>query len=105
MRFQKANPSIVISKQTCDALRPFWIQKMKEHNVCCCIYHVEIEELCVKFDHMRLKFGLNSYFHYDCEVVCEGVDDSNIVGCMGSHAIYSSYIALWEVMVCPNDPH
>jgi hypothetical protein len=24
---------------------------------------------------------------------------------MGSHAIYSSHITLWEVMVCPKDPH
>jgi hypothetical protein len=95
----------VIGKQACDALHPFWIQKMKEHNVCCCIYHVEIEELCVKFNHMWLKSRLHSYFHYDYEVVCEGVDDSNTVGCMGSHAIYSSHIALWEAMVCPKDPH
>ncbi len=94
----------MIGKQTCDALRPIWIQKMKKHNVCCCICHVKIKELCVKFNHMQLKFGLHPYFHYDCEAVCEGIDDSNTFGCMGSHAIHSNYIALWEVMVCFKDP-
>jgi hypothetical protein len=42
----------MIGKRACDALRPFWIQKMKECSVCYYIYQVEIEELCVEFNHM-----------------------------------------------------
>ncbi len=39
-------------KWTFDALHPFWVKKMKYQNVCCCIYHVELEKLKVGFNRM-----------------------------------------------------
>jgi len=69
LQFQKTHPSIVIGKQAFDGLHPFWVKKMKECNVWCCIYHVELEELWMGFNHMCQKSRLHSNFHCDREVV------------------------------------
>jgi hypothetical protein len=62
---------------------------MKKWNVCCYIYHVEMEELRVGFNHMQQKSKLHSSSHcdYDYEVVC-GYVDGLTIGCMGSQAMY-----------------
>jgi hypothetical protein len=75
---------------------------MKECNVCCCIYRIELEELQVGFNHMHQKFGLHSYSHCDCEAICEDIDGLN-TNRMGFHAIFLGLITLWEVIVFPKD--
>ncbi len=40
-------------------------------DVSCCIYHVEMEELRVGFNHMSHKSGLHSKVHCECEKNCE----------------------------------
>jgi hypothetical protein len=52
LHFQKAHPMLIIGKQSFDYLHPFWVKIMKEHNVCCYIYHVEMEELKMGFNFM-----------------------------------------------------
>jgi hypothetical protein len=49
---------MIIDKRAFDALCPFWVKQMKEWNVYYCIYHVEMEELRVGFNHMRQKSEL-----------------------------------------------
>jgi hypothetical protein len=65
LRSQKAHPLVIVGKRAFDALRPFWVKRMKERNVCCYIYHVEMEELKVGFNHMRHKSELRSISHCD----------------------------------------
>jgi len=67
-------------------------------------YHIEMEELKVQFNHMRQKFGLYSEIHCQCKAICGTTNDSP-TSCVGSYAIYPNIIALWEVIVCPKDPH
>lgn len=85
-----------------DSLRSFWVKKMKECNLCCCIYHVEWEELRVGFNYMHQKFEL--HIDFQCEAICASIKDSSI-GCMGSHGIYLGLTTFWEVIVCPKNPH
>jgi len=77
---------------------------MKDQNVCCCIYHVELEELRVGFNHMLQKLGLHLSSHCDCncEAICQSIDGL-IDGCMGSHATFPSLITMWESIICPKD--
>jgi hypothetical protein len=75
---------------------------MKECNVCCCIYHVELEELKVGCNYMHQKFELHT--DSQCEVICASIEDSGI-SCMGSHGIYPGLITLWKTIICPKDPH
>jgi hypothetical protein len=104
LHFRKAHPFMILSKKAFDALRPFWVKKMKERNVYYCIYHVEMEELKVGFNHMWQKSELQSSSHcdYDCEEICEYVDGLTI-GYMDSQATYSKVIKMWESIACPKD--
>jgi len=45
LHFQNKHLEIIIKKKLFDDLRPFFVKRMKEWNVCCYIYHVEIDEL------------------------------------------------------------
>jgi hypothetical protein len=57
LRFQKVHIEIVIGKRSFDVQHPFFVKKMMEHNVCYCIYHVEMDELCIGLNNMHTKFG------------------------------------------------
>lgn len=102
--FQRVHPSIIIRKRSFDLLKPYWVKKMKDQNVCCCIYHVEMEELKVGFNHMRQKCGLHSNSHCDCESICAPTDGFPI-SCVGDHATYHGITIMWEAIVCLKNPH
>lgn len=77
---------------------------MKEWNVCCCICHVELEELWVALNNIRLISSIHSEIH--CESSCEDVyqpktTKTNI--CTSSHATNLGLTTLWESMICPQD--
>jgi hypothetical protein len=67
---------VIIGKRAFDSMRPFWIKKMKDRNVCYCIHHVEIEELRVDFNFMRKLSSIHASdtCNCDCEEVCGGRD-------------------------------
>ncbi len=92
LHFQRTHPCVIIGKWSFDSLCPFSAKRMKEHNVCCCIYAVKLEELTVGFTYMRKKFGLNSNSHFgcDCDVVCEPANDSSS-RCM----VHMPFITVW----------
>lgn len=94
-----AHPSIIISKWAYDLLHFYWVKRMKNCNVYCYIYHVEMEELKMGFNHMRQKYGL----HSKCEVVC-GIINYSFTSCVGSHANLAK-ITFWEAIVCLKDTH
>jgi hypothetical protein len=50
MRFREAHPDVVVGKRVFDSLQPYWVKKLEDINVCCCIYHVEMEELLSAFN-------------------------------------------------------
>jgi len=53
LHFQKAHLELIVGKRTFDSLHPFWVKSMRAHNVCYCIYHVEMEELRLGFNYMQ----------------------------------------------------
>jgi hypothetical protein len=106
LHFQKAIPSSIIGKHAFDALHPFCVKIMKDRNVCCCIYHVELEELRFEFNYMHEKSKLHFDFHCDYEKTYDYDDYSNDSnGCMGKHATYRGLTTLWETIVCTMEPH
>jgi len=102
LRFQKAHLEVAISKWLFDSLNPFWVKNLKEPNVCCCIYHLELEELKVGFDCMQKTFNLHAknVFYCSCEEVCQVINDYN-QGCITSKLTFLSLTKMWECIVCP----
>jgi hypothetical protein len=100
LRFQVANPLVIVGKRMFDFLQPFWIKRLKERNVCCCIYHVEMQELLVGFNYMIEKSSLHSQSvcECECEELCCSYHRSN---CAGSLAVFSGVTAMSEMILCP----
>jgi len=100
--FQKAHPELVISKRSFDSLHPFWVKSL-ERNVCCCIYHVELKELKVGFNCMKINSGLHDGCTCSFEEVCQTINGFK-EGCVAKHATFLGLIAMWESIICPRDP-
>jgi hypothetical protein len=102
--FQKAHPNAMIRNRIFDSLRPFWVKQMKEWYVCCCICHVELEELRVALNNIQLSCSIHSKTHCksSCEDVCQ-LETTKTNICTSSHATYLGLTTLWEFMICPQD--
>jgi hypothetical protein len=79
-----------------DSLQPFWVKWMKKWNVCCCIRHVELEELWVVLNNIWLNSGIHSKTHCasSCEDVCPPETTKTNI-CTSSHVTYLGLIAHW----------
>ena len=66
MRFCEAHPDEVVGKRVFDSMQPYWVKKLEEINVCCCIYHVEMEELISAFNQLRTKSGIHNKGECSC---------------------------------------
>jgi hypothetical protein len=54
------HPDVVIGQRAFEKLKPFFVKKCKDLNTYCCIYHVEIDELQLRLNNMRIKLGIHS---------------------------------------------
>ena len=52
LHFQAAHSEVIVGKRIFDSFQPYFVKKLKDRNVCCCIYHVEMEELRVGFNYI-----------------------------------------------------
>lgn len=100
LRFQAANPKVIIGKRMFDSFQPWFVKKLKERNVCCCIYHVEMEELRVGFNHMRTKADLHpeKACDCDCEDVCQSTGENQ---CCARLCTFSGVTAMVDSILCP----
>jgi hypothetical protein len=99
--FQKAHLELIVGKRTFNLLRPFWIKSMRVHNVCCCIYHVEMEELRLDFNYMQKNLGLHFLNKFDCSCEVYETIDGFRQGCVAEHGTFLGLIMMWEAILCP----
>jgi hypothetical protein len=66
LRFRSAYPQVIIGKRMFDSFQPYFVRRLKDRNVCCCIYDVEMEELRVGFNYMRAMSGIHSKTACEC---------------------------------------
>lgn len=114
LKFRQDNPTVIIGKRMFDSLRPWYVKSLKERNVCCCIYHVEMDELRQGFNNMRQRSGMHNsrLCSCTCEEVCrpEGQDECACIEpcrkddsgcCKGSLSTYAGTTELQEAILCP----
>jgi hypothetical protein len=85
-RFKARNPDVLIGERLFAALKPFFVKRMSERNTCCCIYHVELNELLLALNKMRAGGK-----------VCTHEDGT---GCAASNTVYKGLTELWQSIVC-----
>ncbi len=66
LRFRSTHLEHIIGKWTFERLKPFFVKPMKEQNTCCCIYHIEMEELQLGLNNMKVKSSLHHSDECEC---------------------------------------
>ena len=74
-----------IAQRSFEYLKPFFVKPMKDRNTCCCIYHVELEELKVALNNMRKSKNVCSH---------------SPATCIAGSKLYAGLTELWESIVC-----
>jgi hypothetical protein len=87
LRFKAKNPHAVIGERLFAALKPFFVKRLSERNTCCCIYHVELNELLLALNKMRA-----------AGKVCNHGDGAGYA--IGT-STYKGLTELWQGIVCP----
>jgi hypothetical protein len=64
-RFREQNAGVEIGLQSFEALKPWYVKRLKESNSCCCRYHVQMAELKDAFNLMR-----RGTLHRSCTCGC-----------------------------------
>lgn len=81
-------------------MRPFFVIKCKERNVCCCRYHVEVLFLLEALNAFRDPCtGAHVLFQCSCECVVCGFHNGG--HCKAGETRFSGVTALWESLLCP----
>jgi hypothetical protein len=105
LHFQNKHLEIIIKKKLFDDLHPFFVKRMKEWNVCCYIYHVEIDELQGALNNMHTKSRIHfSSCDYFCEEICQPTYEESSE-CVGALTTYPTLTSLWESVVYPRDDY
>jgi hypothetical protein len=76
--------------------------RLKEKNVCCCIYHVKMEELRIGFNHLRLRSSLHSQ-SCDCSYEVCRPDEDGECKCTAPCLTYAGTTELQEAILCPRE--
>ena len=104
MRFREAHPDVIVGKRVFDSMQPYWVKKLHERNVCCCIYHVEMEELLSAFTQLRTKSGIHDKSDFTCQCeVC--LSESYVQHCVAGVFFYPGLTAISNAILCPKPPN
>ena len=104
MRFREAHPDVIVGKRVFDSMQPYWVKKLHERNVCCCIYHVEMEELLSAFTQLRTKSGIHNKEYCNCQCeVC--LSETNVGLCVAGVFVYPGLTTISEAVLCPRPPN
>ncbi len=83
-RFKIAHVEVLVQLRAFAGMRPFFCKRLKERNTCCCIYHVELDELRIGFNFMRC-----AQCQHDCN------------SCEAFAIQYDGLTEMWHAIVCP----
>jgi hypothetical protein len=68
-QFMKANTSCQVGLQAFEGLKLYYVRRVKERNTCACKHHVEMVELRLGFNNMRI--GLKGVHGQNCTFDCD----------------------------------
>lgn len=96
----EAHPDCAIQQRSFVNLRPFFVIKCKERNVCCCRYHIQVLYLLEALNAFRDPCK-GAHVLFVCTCTCIVCDNDNEGGCNIGRSRYAGVTALWESLLCP----
>jgi hypothetical protein len=82
-------------------LRPYYLRPLKDRNVCCCQYYMELDMLREGINNMRdARRGVHAQCTCDCELCASHVNDSD-PHYIAHEFVFKGITKLWLQVVCP----
>ena len=101
LRFQARHPDLEIRERSFVKLRPFYVKPLKDRNVCCCRYHVELDMIREGMNFMRdARKGVHGACNCDCGLCASPLIDGPVC-CAAHEAVFKGITKLWLQVVCP----
>jgi hypothetical protein len=101
LRFQAKHPDILIRERSFVKFLPFYVKPLKDRNVCCCRYHVELDMLREGINYMRdARKGVHATCTCRCQVCAHSSNDEG-VSCGAHEVVFKGITKLWQEVVCP----
>ena len=79
-----------------EALKPWYVKRLKELNSCCCRYHVQMLELKDAFN--LLRWGT---LHQSCGCTCGIYQGTSTASCEAPNSFLLGVTAMFELIQCP----
>ncbi len=99
LKFQPTHLNLIIRQRSFESLKPFFVKHVKDQNICCCIYHVELNELRLALNLVRTNNTIHDTKRCGCH--CDNVCSHHGQPCQASCVVYKWITHLWEDVVCP----
>jgi hypothetical protein len=99
-QFMKVNTSCQVGLWAFEGLKLYYVHQLKERNTCACKHHVEMAELRLGFNNMRIgsKGVHGQNCTCDCDV-CFNVTPS--VVCQVEKRQFVGLTDMWDSILCP----
>jgi hypothetical protein len=82
-------------------LQPYYVRPLKDRNVCCCRYYVELDMLREGINNMRdARRGVHATCICRCEL-CTSNENDGDPSYGASELVYKGIMKLWLEVVCP----
>ncbi|GAQ89961.1 hypothetical protein KFL_005820050 [Klebsormidium nitens] len=95
-KFQEDHPEVKIGERSFEVLKPWFVRKLKDRNVCCCKYDVEMRYLLDALRRVRMTR------HEQCKCGCNLCRPSPAdMSCQIHKKDYNSVSAFCEELMCP----
>jgi hypothetical protein len=98
-KFQSAHPKSVVCQRVFESLKTFFVKLLKDKNTCCCIYHIELNELRLALNLLKTNNLVHDVqfcgYHYG------NICDHDGQQCQASYVVYKGITQLWEAIMCP----
>jgi hypothetical protein len=85
-RFQAAHPNIIVHQRAFLKLKPYFVKPLLERNVCCCVYHVDVDLLRQGLNKMRnIQLGIHVNNHAFCFCdICHPPGSTGLDDCLAT---------------------
>lgn len=96
-RFTEEHPSVILGLRSFEALKPWYVKRLKEFNSCCCRYHVQMAELKDALNSMR-----RGALHRCCSCSCDVCKTLKEHQCLALNSAIEGVRAMCDRVLCPH---
>jgi len=104
--FKLKHQDVLVMLTKFQSLKPWFVKRLKEWNMCTCQYHTKLNELRLGLNALWVgKHVHDSYCACSCEGICRLETNTmfNELSCFACFQTYNTLISLWSSLLCSKE--